>query len=248
MKISFCITCMNRLHHLSNTLGNNIREAAAIGGEVVVLNYGSTDGLDEWIKSNWLHILPYFEAGNFRYFHTKTPQYFFAAHAKNVAHKLASGNILCNLDADNYLVSGYSQFLYDSFSKKKDIIVVSSDNDHINGVCGKIAVTKDAFYGVNGYDESQSEGWGWDDTNFQFRVRTYNELSIVECPAHFNQVILHSIEERVANYKNKDIFETQNMSIANLNKLWEEKRFVANIGQRWGSASVVDINGQEISI
>ena len=241
---------MNRLHHISNTLGANIKEAAAIGGEVVLLNYGSTDGLDEWIKSNWTRILPYFEAGNFKYFHTKAPQYFFAAHAKNVAHKLASGDILCNLDADNYLISGYPQFLYDSFSKKKDVIVLSEDtpDTHGHGFCGKIAVNKDFFYNVNGYDESQNEGWGWDDTNFQYRTKTYNELSTIECPAHFNRAISHSIEERVVNYKNQNIYETQNMSIANLNKLFEEKRFVANIGQKWGSATVIDINGNETSI
>lgn len=237
---------MNRLHHLANTLGVNIQEAAKIGAEIVVLNYGSKDGLDEWIKSNWNALLPFVESGNFKYFFTKEPEYFFAAHAKNVAHKLATGDILCNLDADNYLVSGFPEFLHQSFSNNKEIVVLT--NDRTPGTCGKIAVAKEFFYSVNGYDESQNEGWGWDDTNFQFRTRTFNNLKIVECPIHFNRVILHSNEERTVNYKNKNLYATQNMSIQNLNKLWEEKRFIVNTDHPWGQATVIDAFGRTISI
>lgn len=241
---------MNRLHHLSNTLGVNIQEAAKIGAELIVLNYGSTDGLDEWIKSNWDSLIPFVKSGNFKYFFTKEPEYFFAAHAKNVAHKLATGDVLCNLDADNYLISGFPEFLYQSFLNSKEIIVVSSDPtpEGHTGSCGKIAVAKEFFYSVNGYDESQNEGWGWDDTNFQFRAKTFNNLKIVECPSHFNRVIPHSNEERAANYKNKDLYATQNMSVQNLHKLWEEKRFIVNTDHPWGQATVVDAFGRTISI
>jgi len=233
---------MNRLHHLSNTLPKNLQIISSLDSEIVVLDYGSTDGLHEWIQD--------LNSDNLKYFYTGEPQYFFAAHAKNVAHKLASGDILCNLDADNFLVPGYTEFLYESFSKDRNIIIPSSptDPDGNNGTCGKIAVTKEAFYSVNGYDESQNEGWGWDDTNFQYRARMHNNLTIVPCVVTFNKAISHSNEERVVNYPNKNILETQQKSVDNLNEIEQQKRYVANVGKEWGKAIVLDKSKKTISV
>jgi len=242
MKISFCTTCMNRLHHLVNTLPSNLQVASSINSEIVLLDYGSTDGLAEWVWNSWGQLQSFVQSGRFRFIRTDEPKYFWAAHAKNVTHRAATGDILCNLDADNYLVPGYPEFLYNSFSEDRKIIVPSSpkDPDGNNGTCGKIAVTKESFYSVNGYDESQDQGWGWDDTNFQFRARMHNNLRIVPCSICFNKVISHSNDERVANYRNKNIIETEDMSVANLKLIDEQKRYVANVGKDWGQANLVE--------
>lgn len=53
MKISFCITCMNRLEHLQATLERNIPDNLPEGQvEFVLLDYYSTDGLHEWVRQH----------------------------------------------------------------------------------------------------------------------------------------------------------------------------------------------------
>jgi len=45
-KISFCIVCMNRLHQLSQTLLQNIRDNEDYSElEFIVLDYNSNDGM-----------------------------------------------------------------------------------------------------------------------------------------------------------------------------------------------------------
>lgn len=66
MKISFCITCMNRLEHLQATLERNILDNL-LEGEVkfVLLGYHSTDGLCEGIQQHVGSILCKLDADNF---------------------------------------------------------------------------------------------------------------------------------------------------------------------------------------
>lgn len=52
-QISFCITCMNRLKHLQETLEKNILDNFLVDEvEFVVLDYNSQDGLEEWIAQS----------------------------------------------------------------------------------------------------------------------------------------------------------------------------------------------------
>ena len=54
-QISFCITCMNRLKHLQETLEKNILDNFLVDEvEFVVLDYNSQDGLEEWIAQSMM--------------------------------------------------------------------------------------------------------------------------------------------------------------------------------------------------
>ena len=53
-QISFCITCMNRLKHLQETLEKNIDNFLVDEVEFVVLDYNSQDGLEEWIAQSMM--------------------------------------------------------------------------------------------------------------------------------------------------------------------------------------------------
>ena len=60
-QISFCITCMNRLKHLQETLEKNILDNFLVDEvEFVVLDYNSQDGLEEWIAQS---MMKYIEMG-----------------------------------------------------------------------------------------------------------------------------------------------------------------------------------------
>src|SRR5580704_1798101 len=50
-RISFCISCRGRLHHLRRTLPQNIADNRDYPNlEFVLLDYNSTDGLGEWVR------------------------------------------------------------------------------------------------------------------------------------------------------------------------------------------------------
>lgn len=247
MKISFCTTCMGRLDHLQQTLPWNLMSHQDNDVEFVVLNYNSQDNLDHWMKHSMsLHI----ETGILNYYTTTEPECFRPAHAKNIAHKVAQGDILVNLDADNFLIDTYVRWLRNMFTEREDIIVVSPsfDRQGIAGACGKIAAKKEHFYSVNGYDESMDQGWGADDTNFQFRCRMHNRLVMKECKKIHCMVLDHSSDRRVENFKMKNIEESSALSWKRLHEIAEREEYIANQDQHWGKATLLKNFSEKISI
>jgi len=235
MKISFCITCKDRLFYLSQTLPLNILNSSDyFEKEFILMDYNSQDGLYEWAKSN----LHYWESkGIVKYLRTDKPKYFSAAHAKNIAHKNATGEILCNLDCDNFIRPGFCQYLEQIFKNPK-VIFYSSSEDIFrnNGCCGKIASTRETFYSVNGYDESASVnlGWGWDDVSFRERAKRKNGLKDICCDLKYNLAIDHSNATRTQNFVEKNILKSQQDSIKALTELVMNNCYVVNEDTNWG--------------
>ena len=227
---------MGRLHHLSHTLPVNLRNTANCPDcEFIILNYGSKDGLHEWAKDN---LKPLVAQGRVKYYRTQEPQYFSATHAKNIAHRQATGDILCNLDADNYIVEGFVESLLSTFHNFPCVVCAPECDLWENpGSCGKIAVLKEHFYSVNGYDEDWNIGWGCDDTNFQFRVRMHNNLPMVLSDKKWCVVIPHSNEERVANFRDKNFVKTGDMATQRLKTIAISQEYVANKNRAWGFAA-----------
>lgn len=226
---------MGRLHHLSQTLPTNIINTASYPNrEFIILNYGSKDGMHDWAFKN---LKPWIDKGIVKYFRTQLPEFFIAAHAKNIAHRQATGDIVCNVDADNFLVEGFAELLV-SYHKNSNCIVASPSVDVFGtaGSCGKISVRTEHFYSVNGYDEDWNIGWGWDDVNFRYRTRMLNNLDYHEVDPKWCRVIHHSIEERGSNFKNKDVLATEKLSVEHLNKIAISKNYIANQGREWGKA------------
>ena len=91
-KIAFCITCMNRLHHLQQTLGKNLQDNFLPDDvEFILLDYNSKDGLEQWVHHN---MMQYIESGILVYCKTTEPQYYFRNHARNMAFRLANAGIV----------------------------------------------------------------------------------------------------------------------------------------------------------
>lgn len=242
MKISFCTTCKDRLFHLKQTLPISIINSSDYPDrEFVILDYNSGDGLYDWAKEH----LGYWEkSGVVKFLRTNSPKYFHAARAKNIAHKNASGEVLCNLDCDNIIAEGFCQYVSHVF-QNKDIILTSGSKDMFNneGCCGKIAVAKEVFYSVNGYDESDvtKNGWGWDDVNFRYRAEKHNSLRRIYCEPQYNLALHHGNEVRVRNFLDKDLLKTSHLSAQAVLEIEARREYIANIGVEWGTINDLKI-------
>lgn len=92
MKISFCVQTYNRLWQLRRTVPHNIATLALTGHELIILDCGSGDGTEEYLRN----------VAGCRYVRHPMPVYHIPA-AKNAAHALATGEYVFNLDADNFV-------------------------------------------------------------------------------------------------------------------------------------------------
>jgi glycosyltransferase involved in cell wall biosynthesis len=191
LSISFCTTCMNRTHHLKVTLPHNLHHVAAFwpNCDITLLNYNSSDDLDPWILKTFKSEIKF---GILRYFRTTEPKFFRMSHAKNAAHLLSKGDILFNLDADNFIDSGLIEHLSESFRKDKDILLRGHE---FFGVGGRIALTRSNFFELNGYNES-FVGWGEDDLELIDRARSLGLK--VRTMKQFDRCLDHCNKERLA--------------------------------------------------
>ncbi len=199
-KISICTVCMNRLHHLSQTLPVNIAENSSLNLEFVVLNYNSKDDMDNWIKNN---MSSHLESGLLRYYKTEEPEYFSIAHSKNMATKLATGDIICNIDADNFAGPDYVKWVGESFEATGPNTVITTirkDAIPYRDQGGKLCFSKALFQAVHGYDESLI-GYGMDDVDFSNRLENAGGQRVFIEQEKYLRYIAHSFEERLSNHK-----------------------------------------------
>jgi hypothetical protein len=200
-KISLCTVCGNRLSYLSQTLPANIAENSDSPNlEFVVLNYNSQDGMDEWMKANMkIHI----DSGLLKYYKTIEPEYFFISHSKNMVTKLATGDIICNIDADNFAGPRYYRWVEECFNRHGPdtfITTIRKGAVPFRDQAGKLCFTKALFNAVNGYNESFF-GYGMDDIDIAIRLENAGARRIFIEDEKFLRFIGHSDLERIRNYK-----------------------------------------------
>lgn len=191
MKISFCTTVMGRLHHLKETMLRNLDDNKDHRDlEIVILDYNSQDGLLDWMKGVASELIA---SGKVAYWREQAAQRWNMPHAKNLAHLLATGDVVCNVDADNLCGQGYATALDTLFSMHPESIVT-----HIHGgdFGGRVALRKSDFLRLRGYDEELSYGWGWEDDDLKNRGAAAG-LSKVELQMAGDGAIRHGNEERI---------------------------------------------------
>jgi hypothetical protein len=197
MVISFCTVSMNRLHHIKQCLVKNMLDNfpmnPAVTVEFVLLDYNSSDGLEDWVKEN---LQEYLQSGKLVFYRTTEPQYFQRSHSRNMVFKLAGGDVVCNIDADNFMGKGFADYVYNFFKEEKSSFLTPSFS--CRDVIGKVCIDKKHFLHVSGYDE-QMEGYGYEDLDLYNRLvhANYSHSPITE--SGFNKAIQHSHEERFKN-------------------------------------------------
>lgn len=224
-KLSFCIPCKNRFQQISRTLWKNLEDNRSQQQliEFVLVDFGSTDGLKEWIISNFEEDLI---SGYLRYFYTDELLNWHSSKAKNTAHLLAQNDILVNLDCDNYTGYQGGQYIIDRFvNNRMDIVLHQFPNNLYNSSYGRISVLKKYFYRIGGYDES-FELIGSEDCDLYNRLKTAGLLYIGASDHRYNTVFANSKEENqintcyskrfkdISNYNDKK--DNQSIEIENL--------------------------------
>ncbi|WP_081169197.1 glycosyltransferase [Niastella populi] len=195
--ISLVTVCMNRLHHLRQTLPRNIADNADCEAlEFVVLDYNSTDGLREWITD---HMRAYIDNGRLRYYHTLEPDCYHPAHSRNMAFLLSKGQLLCNVDADNFTGRGFASYVNNRFCENPNSILITFGGRQQlapQDAYGRIGVHRRDFMAVNGYDEAIDHYCG-EDIDLAKRVMQLNRQPVVIEEAAFLQTIAHADSERI---------------------------------------------------
>lgn len=201
-RIAFVTTCKGRSQHLVETLPKNLASNADYENAVfVVVDYGGKDNLKnrlqellpDAIASGRLVVYTYPYDGAFR-----------IAHAKNLAHRCGmseGGEILVNLDADNYTGDEFGDYIskiIDRPDSRQFLFTHMLKGVMPRGVNGRIAATAKAFLNVGGYDERFSS-WNHDDKDYNLRLKRYGYEAISIDPIFLN-CIRHNDKMRFKEY------------------------------------------------
>ena len=206
-KIVFVTTAKGRAPHVALTLPKNLQDNQDYeNAKFVLLDYGSTDGLLDYIVENHMDSI---RSGRLAVYSFADWGPFRMAHAKNMAHRLGileGAEILVNMDADNYTGAGFAHYIDRVFKRRGDdtflwgnINAFTHEEGRPRGISGRIAVTTEAFLKSGGYDEAKYNEWGPDDKDFNRRLMRlgYNPIEI-EKP--YLKCVLHNDKKRFREY------------------------------------------------
>jgi glycosyltransferase involved in cell wall biosynthesis len=194
--LSFCITCKNRIHQIKQTLKKNLDDNISYKDiiEFVLVDFGSTDGLKEWILSNFQQELL---SGYLRYLYTDELPFWHASIAKNTAHAHARNNILVNLDCDNYTGEMGGYLVIQTFVKHNfNIVFHQFSGTFGDGSFGRISMLKNHFHEAGGYDEAL-EPMAYEDNDLILRLRKLNLTYIGNPDPNYNLAIKNDRSESI---------------------------------------------------
>jgi hypothetical protein len=153
VKVSFCMTHKGRFDFLKETLGQNLLDNAQDKDHVefVLVDFDESKEVIAWIQNNFAKEL---KEGYLKLYTAPLPEWH-ASLAKNTAHRLAEGAILVNLDCDNYTGKRGGAFIRSAFTEAEEAILLWQHSKRkLDGTYGRIALTRDMFELLGGYDES----------------------------------------------------------------------------------------------
>ncbi|MEW4924695.1 glycosyltransferase family A protein [Algibacter sp. 2305UL17-15] len=203
-KISFCTVCMNRLDHLKQTLPQNIEDNKKYGNvEFVVLNYNSQDEIDQWMFST---MSEYLESGILKYYKTTAPKCFLMSHSKNAVTKLATGDIVCNVDADNFIGRGFAAYINKAYQRNQNIYIAVEKGKTQKDCYGRICMLKSDFITLKGYDENMT-GYGFEDFDLRNRLELLGREVHYLSHSKFLKALTHDDNTRLKSESNANQIE-----------------------------------------
>lgn len=209
IKLSFCITCKDRLYQLKNTLPINLIHNKNSRNiiEFILVDF-DTPNLREWIYSNFGKELA---SGYLKYYYTDKLSNWHASLCKNIAHVYASGVIVSNLDCDNYTGNNGGLHIIKNF-KSNNILFHQWSGYQKDGSYGRISMLKSVFMHLNGYDQSLLP-MGYQDHDIILRfIYVYGAINYKKYAK--NSIEIKKYSRAIKNDKSK--------SISNLDKKYDK--------------------------
>ncbi len=241
-RISICTTCMGRTENLKKTYLKNITDSYSFKckTEFVLLNYNSQDDMDEWVKDELMMLI---NAGIVNYYHTTEPKYYSMTHSRNIAFKLAQGDIVNSVDADHFVKKDFVSYINFLANQgiKKPVFLKSKQKNR-----GRLGFFKKDFMWLGGYDED-IEGYGFDDVDLLHRALCSGFTCLFFGGKFFSHVDDHK-RHPTDNYPHTDwrYQQRKNTLISLLNLKY--KRYQANKGKHWGKAKLIKNFTEHIEI
>lgn len=235
-RISLCTSICNRAHQFKHVFTKNIKIIAATPNvEWVILNYNSTDDLDQFMLTQ-LDVDK--GRGKVVYLRETSGRSWHASCAKNIAHRSSSGDIVMNLDADNYIGDAIEQmkncYRWDQLGALHNWSGV-----HMDGTYGRISARRQVFMDLHGYDE-EFYPMGYQDTDLVMRmIGSGARVGLKRCPSEV--AIPNNKDESIANCKDGSLtwldFNSRNRQASRARYL--KREFIANTTKaEWGMGQV----------
>lgn len=248
--ISFCTTCMDRLYNLKQTLPKNIDDNNDYPLlEFVVLDYNSKDKLWKWMKKN---MMKYIESGRVSYYRTEEPKYFSMSHSRNIAFKVAQGEIVNNLDADNFTVNNninkvkfesWAYYINRMANEQSSKVIFAKGKRSMHGRIG--FYKKEFIEELGGYDEDL-QGYGHDDHDLVQRAWALGYTMYWWGGSYCSRLKTTRKEKNKNMLKPWKITEKENQEKSAKNLA--SGIFKANQGRHWGKATLIKNFVEKISI
>lgn len=108
---------------------------------------------------------------------------------------MAEGEVVCNLDAGNYLGRGFAEFMLKEFNNKERLFYTS--NLCYRDVFGRVCLERKEFVEARGYNEV-FVGYGLEDVEFFNRLLCRGLVQEIFNQKEFYNVLMHADEERIA--------------------------------------------------
>jgi len=231
-KISICTTCMGRTHDLKKTFIKNLCDNQDYPNvEFVLLNYNSRDDMDEWVHkylSGWM------QDGIVKYVKTDKPQYYSMGKSRNIAFKQATGDIVTNVDADNFTGEGFAGFLNLLAEVQPEKALFAKGK---RGMHGRIGMYKNEFIEIGGYDEDL-QGYGYDDHSVVLRAMSHFNAKFMwwagVSKIDFTKRIKTPRGVVGKNMENQNWRHTEKANKEITLKKMRSGEFIVNQGREWG--------------
>jgi hypothetical protein len=232
VRISLCTTCRNRTDQLKQVFDQNLSAILAdADAEWVILNYNSCDDLDSFIQSRLDDA-----KGKILYVREKSAQSWHSSIAKNIAHRTATGEVLMNLDCDNFVGNALKTIRNKLKGKIGGLHLWSGSNG--DGTYGRIVVRKRYFLAAGGYDESFYP-MAHQDTDLLNRLNAMGVI-IGRYSCGRGKAIKNTKVESILHCQTGGMtweqFREANMLISQTNL--RSGNLIANAGRKWGTGDL----------
>jgi len=237
-KVSYCTVCYGRLWQLAFTLKSNLDNLKE-DEELVLVDYNSPD--DTMIFALGTKIFKkYIDEEKLKFIKVLDVKEYNCPKSKNIAHRLGSGKILVNLDADNFLL-GMREKIDKTFNQNENSLLQMFFEEQ-GGSFGRIALTKNNFYKLGGYNEELLEH-SHQDTDLMNRAKGLG-ISYSLDPLK-SGVISNNLYAK-NRYLKEDWFSMQQKNIKISQENIINGRFIANKNKGWGECKIIENYNKDI--